>query len=121
MNLHIDEEGKTYATPIVEVKNMNSFRAVERALEYEVQRQWGDWQRTRVQKGEAPKQTRGWDDEKGVTIPQREKEESAGLSLLPDPDLVPLKIARTKVEAAPRRARSIAGRAARKLASPNMD
>ena len=100
VNLHIDDEGKTYATPIVEVKNMNSFRAVERALEYEVQRQWGDWQRTRVQKGEAPKQTRGWDDEKGVTIPQREKEESADYRYFPDPDLVPLKIARNKVEAA---------------------
>ncbi len=100
VNLHIDEEGKTYATPIVEVKNMNSFRAVERALEYEVQRQWGDWQRTRIQKGEAPKQTRGWDDEKGVTIPQREKEESADYRYFPDPDLVPLKIARTKVDSA---------------------
>ena len=100
VNLHIDEEGQTYATPIVEVKNMNSFRAVERALEYEVQRQWGEWQRTRVQIGQAPKQTRGWDDEKGVTITQREKEESADYRYFPDPDLVPLKIARSKVDAA---------------------
>ncbi len=98
VNLHIDEQGQTYATPIVEVKNMNSFRAVERALEYEIQRQWGEWQRTRIQKGAAPKQTRGWDDEKGVTIPQREKEESADYRYFPDPDLVPLKIARQKVE-----------------------
>ena len=55
------------ATPIVEVKNMNSFRAVERALEYEGGRQFREWQETGRVFGEAPKQTRGWDDAAGVT------------------------------------------------------
>lgn len=100
INLHIDEAGQTLATPIVEVKNMNSFRAVERALEYESQRQWSAWQQSRQQKGQAPKQTRGWDDEAGVTVPQREKEESSDYRYFPDPDLVPIKIARTTVERA---------------------
>ncbi len=98
INLHIQEGQQIFATPIVEVKNMNSFRAVERALEYETQRQWNAWQQSRVQKGQAPKQTRGWDDEGGVTTPQREKEESSDYRYFPDPDLVPLKISRATVE-----------------------
>ena len=62
INLHIDTpEGKA-ATPIVEVKNMNSFRAVERALAYEAERQWEVWQETRQKLGDVPKQTRGWDE-----------------------------------------------------------
>ncbi len=97
INLHIVEGQQTLATPIVEIKNMNSFRAVERALEYESQRQWSKWQRDRIQIGQAPKQTVGWDDEAGVTIVQREKEESADYRYFPDPDLVPLKIARSTV------------------------
>lgn len=100
VNLHIDEAGQTVATPIVEVKNMNSFRAVERALAYEAQRQWDAWQKTHQKIGEVPKQTRGWDDVAGVTLPQREKEESSDYRYFPDPDLVPLKIERAVVEAA---------------------
>ncbi|MGN6134434.1 MAG: Asp-tRNA(Asn)/Glu-tRNA(Gln) amidotransferase subunit GatB [Aureliella sp.] len=100
VNLHIDEEGRQFATPIVEVKNMNSFRAVERALLYEEQRQWQEWQKSRQQKGSVPKQTRGWDDEAGVTLPQREKEESSDYRYFPDPDLVPLHIERSVVESA---------------------
>lgn len=99
INLHVDEEGQQFATPIVEVKNMNSFRAVERALIYEEQRQWDAWKKTRQQKGSVPKQTRGWDDDAGVTLPQREKEESSDYRYFPDPDLVPLKIARSTVDA----------------------
>ena len=47
VNLHIDTPQGTVATPIVEIKNMNSFRAVERALDYEAERQWRVWQETR--------------------------------------------------------------------------
>lgn len=100
VNLHIVEDGRQLATPIVEVKNMNSFRAVERALVYEEQRQWSAWQQARQQKGQVPKQTRGWDDAAGVTLPQREKEESSDYRYFPDPDLVPLRIARATVDAA---------------------
>ena len=92
VNLHIDKEGRTLATPIVEVKNLNSFRAVERALNYETQRQYEAWLKTGQELGQAPKQTRGWDDTAGVTGPQREKEESSDYRYFPDPDLVPLHI-----------------------------
>ena len=100
VNLHIAEAGQELATPIVEVKNMNSFRAVERALIYEEQRQWDAWQKTRQQKGQVPKQTRGWDDDAGVTLPQREKEESSDYRYFPDPDLVPLLVERARVHTA---------------------
>ncbi len=99
VNLHLDTpEGKA-ATPIVEVKNMNSFRAVERALEYEVQRQYQEWQETHQRLGDVPKQTRGWDDVAEVTRGQRHKEESSDYRYLPDPDLVPVRVTADEIEA----------------------
>ncbi len=78
------------ATPIVEVKNMNSFRAVERALSYEAQRQYQAWQQTGQVLGQVPKTTRGWDEGSQTTRPQRSKEESSDYRYFPDPDLVPV-------------------------------
>lgn len=98
VNLHIDKDGRTLATPIVEVKNLNSFRAVERALNYETARQYDAWLKTGQELGEAPKQTRGWDDAAGVTVPQREKEESSDYRYFPDPDLVPLQITKQQLQ-----------------------
>ncbi len=102
INLHIPDCDQVAATPIVEVKNLNSFRAVERALEYESQRQYEEWQRTGKKLGESPKRTFGWDDARGVTIPQREKEESSDYRYFPDPDLVPLEIQQADLQAAER-------------------
>ncbi|HHK42476.1 MAG TPA: Asp-tRNA(Asn)/Glu-tRNA(Gln) amidotransferase subunit GatB, partial [Planctomycetaceae bacterium] len=90
VNLHIETEEGLVATPIVEVKNMNSFRAVERALEFEARRQYEEFLRTGRKLGEVPKQTRGWDDQREVTVAQREKEESSDYRYFPDPDLVPV-------------------------------
>ncbi|HEY4233952.1 MAG TPA: Asp-tRNA(Asn)/Glu-tRNA(Gln) amidotransferase subunit GatB [Lacipirellulaceae bacterium] len=90
VNLHLDLPGGPVATPIVEIKNMNSFRAVERALDYEAQRQFKEWRETGRVLGQSPKQTRGWDDEAGVTRGQRSKEESSDYRYFPDPDLVPV-------------------------------
>ncbi len=92
VNLHIPVDGKDIATPIVEIKNLNSFRAVERAIQYEAGRQFELWKQTGKTIKDAPKQTRGWDDEAGVTKAQREKEESADYRYFPDPDLVPLRV-----------------------------
>src|SRR4051812_49347418 len=71
VNLHIDTPQGKIATPIVEIKNMNSFRAVERALAYEAERQYEVWRETGKKLGEVPKQTRGWDDAGNVTRGQR--------------------------------------------------
>src|SRR4051794_21031194 len=98
VNLHIDTPDGKVATPIVEIKNMNSFRAVERALEYEAGRQWRDWQETHRKLGDAPKQTRGWDDATGVTRGQRSKEESSDYRYFPDPDLAPVTLQPSAVD-----------------------
>jgi aspartyl-tRNA(Asn)/glutamyl-tRNA(Gln) amidotransferase subunit B len=90
INLHIDTPDGKIATPIVEVKNMNSFRAVERAMAYEAQRQFEVWKETGQRLGDVPKQTRGWDDQAQVTRGQRHKEESSDYRYFPDPDLAPV-------------------------------
>ena len=77
-------ESKLYAK--VEVKNMNSFRGVFRALEYEEIRQARDYDAgVRVRQ-----ETRGWQDEKGVTVSQRSKEFAHDYRYFPEPDLPPL-------------------------------
>ena len=90
INLHIQQGGEKIATPIVEVKNMNSFRAVERALVFEAGRQYEEWQETgrKINDPGVTKQTRGWDDTAEITKPQRSKEDSADYRYFPDPDLV---------------------------------
>ena len=98
INLHIDTSDGIVATPITEVKNMNSFRAVERALAYEAQRQFDQWQETGHKLGDVPKQTRGWDDQAQITWPQRSKEESSDYRYFPDPDLVPVTVKNDEVE-----------------------
>src|SRR5687767_3088845 len=71
----------------VEVKNLNSFRSLERALEYEVQRH-----AEALERGEAlVQETRGWDEENGRTIIQRTKEEANDYRYFPEPDLPPLR------------------------------
>ena len=98
INLHIPHEGRTVATPIVEIKNLNSFRAVERALAFEVDRQFKEWQKTGKTIHDAPKQTRGWSDPEGITKPQREKETAADYRYFPEPDLVPVEVDAAWVE-----------------------
>jgi aspartyl-tRNA(Asn)/glutamyl-tRNA(Gln) amidotransferase subunit B len=101
VNLHIPQpDGRVAKTPIVEIKNMNSFRSVERALAYEAVRQWEEWQATKAELGTTPKQTRGWDDPAGVTRAQRHKEESSDYRYFPDPDLVPVTVTTAEIATA---------------------
>lgn len=72
----------------VEVKNINSFRAMERAIEYEVKRQSDILE----EGGQVDQETRGWDDSKQATFSQRIKEGSADYRYFPDPDLPSLKL-----------------------------
>ncbi|MEX2140790.1 MAG: Asp-tRNA(Asn)/Glu-tRNA(Gln) amidotransferase subunit GatB [Pirellulales bacterium] len=99
INLHIPQSnGHTAKTPIVEIKNMNSFRAVERALTYEAERQYQVWQETKQEIGDVPKQTRGWDDVANVTRGQRHKEESSDYRYFPDPDLAPVTVTPERIQ-----------------------
>jgi len=98
VNLHVDSPDGPIATPIVEVKNMNSFRAVERAMAYEAGRQYDAWQETSQKLGDVPKQTRGWDDAAGVTRGQRHKEESSDYRYFPDPDLLPVTVSPEQID-----------------------
>lgn len=77
----------------VEVKNMNSFRAVERALRYEEARQIA-----MLERGEPIEQeTRGWVESQGITVSQRTKEQAHDYRYFPEPDLPPLAISREMV------------------------
>lgn len=86
------EDGVEHATPIVEVKNLNSFKALHGAIEHEAVRQVEAWKEDGVEMGLGTKSTRGWDDQNLVTLLQREKEDAHDYRYFPDPDLVPLTI-----------------------------
>jgi aspartyl-tRNA(Asn)/glutamyl-tRNA(Gln) amidotransferase subunit B len=79
----------------VEVKNMNSFRAVERALRFEQNRQFDILQNG----GRIEQETRGWVEDRGVTVAQRSKEQAHDYRYFPEPDLPPLAISQEMVAA----------------------
>jgi aspartyl-tRNA(Asn)/glutamyl-tRNA(Gln) amidotransferase subunit B len=91
INLVIERAGQTFRTPIVEVKNLNSFRALERSVAYETQRQLDAFLETGITMQMGNKSTRGWNDADEVTVLQREKEEAHDYRYFPDPDLVPVR------------------------------
>ncbi|MCZ2342306.1 MAG: Asp-tRNA(Asn)/Glu-tRNA(Gln) amidotransferase subunit GatB [Bacteroidales bacterium] len=104
VNLHIprsDEPHGYAATPLVEIKNLNSFRSVGRAIRYEAERQFSafqnDPQNYRI--GRLLKTTAGWDDARGRTEVQRHKEEAADYRYFPDPDLVPVTVSPEQIDA----------------------
>ncbi len=90
INVIIERDGQTYKTPIVEIKNLNSFKALSGAVNYEYERQIDEWQRTGKTMAAGAKSTRGWDDDKQCTFLQREKEDAHDYRYFPDPDLVPV-------------------------------
>lgn len=93
INLKIEREGQEFRTPIVEVKNLNSFKALHGAIAFEIERQFEEWKRIGTTASMGNKTNRGWDDVQEVTVAQREKEEAHDYRYFPDPDLVPLTIA----------------------------
>ena len=95
VNISIAEEGSNELGTRTEVKNLNSFRSVERAVEYEVKRQ-----SKLLEKGEKViQETRGWSDATGETTGQRSKEVAADYRYMPEPDLAPIRLSSEEVEA----------------------
>jgi len=91
VNVIIDTaDGHEFATPIVEIKNLNSFGAIRAAIEFELDRQVEAFTADGVVMAPGRKSTRGWDDTRNVTVLQREKEEADDYRYFPDPDLMPV-------------------------------
>ncbi|MCH2136058.1 MAG: Asp-tRNA(Asn)/Glu-tRNA(Gln) amidotransferase subunit GatB [Phycisphaerales bacterium] len=86
------EDGSSVRTPVVEIKNLNSFRALEQSIEHEIERQEAQWLEDGVEMGPGVKSTRGWDERAGRTLLQRAKEDAHDYRYFPEPDLVPLVI-----------------------------
>jgi len=93
-NISIRPLGSKKLLSKVEVKNMNSFKAVYQALEYEGKRQI----KVLEEGGQLVQETRGWIDEKGITVTQRTKEYADDYRYFPEPDLPPLILDRAWIE-----------------------
>ncbi len=93
-NVSVRPAGQKELGTRTEIKNLNSFRSLERAIEYEARRQM-----EALEDGEEIiQETRTWDEEKGITRSMRSKEEAHDYRYFPEPDLPPLKIEREWIE-----------------------
>ena len=92
-NISLRPAGETALGTKVEIKNMNSFRAIHRAIEYEIGRQ----SEVIDSGGRLVQETRGWNDARGLTVSQRTKEFAEDYRYFPEPDLPPLDVSRTWV------------------------
>lgn len=86
MTLTLDD-GRTVTTPIVEIKNLNSFRSLRAAINAEHRDQPRRFLETGIEHAPGRKSTRGWDDARELTFPQRDKEEADDYRYFPDPDI----------------------------------
>ncbi|MDD4169861.1 MAG: Asp-tRNA(Asn)/Glu-tRNA(Gln) amidotransferase subunit GatB [Desulfotomaculaceae bacterium] len=93
-NVSVRPAGSTEFGTKTEIKNMNSFKALQKALAYEVERQI----EVLEEGGRIVQETRTWDEEKGITLAMRSKEHAHDYRYMPEPDLAPLVIDREWVE-----------------------
>lgn len=94
-NISLRPVGATELGTKAEIKNLNSFRAVQRGLEYEAIRQ----EDVLEEGGRVIQETRSWDDSRGITLSLRSKEQAHDYRYFPEPDLVPIITDQAKIEA----------------------
>lgn len=94
VNISIAPEGSEKLGTKTEIKNLNSFRSVERVVDYEIKRQ----SKILDQGGTIQQETRGWNDATGETTAQRSKEGAADYRYMPEPDLPPIRLTTEFVE-----------------------
>lgn len=93
-NVSVRPQGQEKLGTKVEIKNLNSFRSVEQAIAYEIKRQT----ETLESGGKVVQETRGWNDNKGETFSQREKESAHDYRYFPEPDIPPLRFSNEEIE-----------------------
>ena len=98
INLTIWEDGKEYHTPISEIKNLNSFRAIKDACYYEVQRQLEEFKTDRKEFNAGFKNTMGWDEVNGKTVVQRTKNSFIDYRFVVEPDIKPFAVSEEFIE-----------------------
>ena len=94
VNVSVRKKGETKLGTRTEMKNMNSFRSIVRAIEYEVDRQIDVIENG----GKIDQETLRWDDLSGKTFPMRDKEDAQDYRYFPDPDLVAIKLSEEYIE-----------------------
>ena len=93
VNVSVHKPGTPFGTR-TEMKNMNSFRSITRAIEYEIDRQIDVLE----DGGKIEQETLRWDDVSGKTFPMRDKEDAQDYRYFPDPDLVAIKLSDEYIE-----------------------
>ena len=93
VNISLNKAGEKFGTK-VEIKNLNSFRSVEKSIDYEIKRQ----SEILGEGGKIIQETRGWNDVQEKTVSQREKEEAHDYRYFPEPDLPPLVFTKEEIE-----------------------
>ncbi|MCF6172758.1 MAG: Asp-tRNA(Asn)/Glu-tRNA(Gln) amidotransferase subunit GatB [Campylobacteraceae bacterium] len=89
VNISIRPKGETKLYTRAEIKNLNSFKFIQKAIEFEIQRQTNAWEDGNYEE-EVVQETRLFDTQKGITKSMRSKEDSAEYRYFPDPDLLPV-------------------------------
>lgn len=100
INLNVWEDGKLWHTPISEIKNLNSFKAIRDACTYEAGRQLKEFQEDRQEFNPGFKVTMGWDEAKGETVVQRTKNSFVDYRFVVEPDIKPFSVEEELIERA---------------------